>query len=47
MCDLYGRGKKLDRVDFAVRPPGDCRADDGECTDYLTWGKKWEALLAK
>ncbi|MGV9386995.1 extracellular solute-binding protein [Nonomuraea sp. NPDC003707] len=47
MCDLYGRGKKLDRVAFAVQPPGDCRADGGECTDYATWDKRWTALLAK
>ncbi|MFI6734249.1 extracellular solute-binding protein [Nonomuraea sp. NPDC050451] len=44
MCDLYGRGKKLDRVDFAVRPPGGCRAEDGECTDYLTWLDRWQKL---
>ncbi|MET7334199.1 extracellular solute-binding protein [Nonomuraea sp. NPDC005650] len=44
VCELYGRGKKLDRVAFAVRPPGDCRAEDGECTDYLTWLDRWQKL---
>lgn len=44
MCDTYGRGKRLDRVSFAVRPPGDCRADDGECTDYKAWTERWRSL---
>ncbi|MFC4013487.1 extracellular solute-binding protein [Nonomuraea purpurea] len=44
MCDLYGRGKKLDRIAFAVRPPGGCRADDGECTDYAAWTERWRQL---
>ncbi|GAB2913966.1 extracellular solute-binding protein [Nonomuraea fastidiosa] len=47
MCRTYGMGdgKRLDRVKFAVRPPGDCRADDGECTDYATWVKRWQELM--
>ncbi|MEV4112668.1 extracellular solute-binding protein [Nonomuraea sp. NPDC049695] len=44
MCEAYGRGKQLDRVDFAVRPPGGCRADDGECTEYKAWTDRWEQL---
>ncbi|WP_169789209.1 extracellular solute-binding protein [Nonomuraea candida] len=47
MCRTYGMGedKRLDRVEFAVRPPGDCRAEDGECTDYATWTKRWHELV--
>ncbi|GAA2210310.1 ABC transporter substrate-binding protein [Nonomuraea monospora] len=47
MCETYGVGdsKRLDRVTFAVRPPGDCRAEDGECTDYLVWAERWGKLL--
>ncbi|MEV1172996.1 extracellular solute-binding protein [Nonomuraea sp. NPDC049784] len=44
MCETYGRGKELDRVAFAVRPPGGCRADDGECTEYKTWTDWWPTL---
>nr|WP_311132250.1 extracellular solute-binding protein [Nonomuraea gerenzanensis] len=47
MCETYGVGddKRLDRVVFAVRPPGDCRAEDGECTDYRGWETQWSELL--
>ncbi|GGT36397.1 extracellular solute-binding protein [Nonomuraea spiralis] len=46
ICDVYGVGdaKRLARVAFAVRPPGDCRGEDGECTDYAVWAKQWDAL---
>ncbi|WP_219471649.1 extracellular solute-binding protein [Nonomuraea rhizosphaerae] len=46
MCEAYGADKpgKLSRVAFAVRPPGGCRPPEGECTDYLTWGKQWDSL---
>ncbi|GAA1674512.1 ABC transporter substrate-binding protein [Nonomuraea maheshkhaliensis] len=49
MCETYGVGddKRLDRVAFAVRPPGGCAAEDGECTDYAAWAKRWQELLAK
>lgn len=43
ICDVYGVGnaKRLDRVKFAVRPPGDCHGEDGECTSYATWMQRW------
>ncbi|MFI9596272.1 extracellular solute-binding protein [Nonomuraea sp. NPDC052265] len=46
VCDVYGVGdaKRLGRIAFAVRPPGGCRGEDGECTDYAVWGKRWAAL---
>ncbi|MFC7588915.1 hypothetical protein ACFQYP_38395 [Nonomuraea antimicrobica] len=46
MCETYGVGddKRLDRVVFAVRPPGGCRVEDGECTDYTTWTERWNDL---
>ncbi|MEU0571639.1 extracellular solute-binding protein [Nonomuraea sp. NPDC005983] len=46
LCEAYGADKpgKLDGVAFAVRPPGDCRPASGECTDYLTWTKRWDGL---
>ncbi|SDM44502.1 putative spermidine/putrescine transport system substrate-binding protein [Nonomuraea jiangxiensis] len=46
MCETYGVGddKRLDRIAFAVRPPGDCRAEDGECTDYAAWAERWSTL---
>ncbi|MBF8194428.1 extracellular solute-binding protein, partial [Nonomuraea sp. K274] len=46
MCEVYGVGddKRIDRIAFAVRPPGDCRADDGECTDYAAWTERWREL---
>ncbi|MER6513184.1 extracellular solute-binding protein [Nonomuraea sp. NPDC001636] len=46
ICDLYGADdpKRLDRIAFAVRPPGGCRGEDGECTDYAVWGKRWAEL---
>ncbi|HEX4814288.1 MAG TPA: extracellular solute-binding protein [Nonomuraea sp.] len=46
ICDAYGAGerKRTDRVVFAVRPPGGCRAQDGECTDYPAWSKRWSEL---
>lgn len=48
ICDVYGAQKpeKLDRVTFAVRPPGDCRPQDRECTDYATWTKRWQTLVS-
>jgi putative spermidine/putrescine transport system substrate-binding protein len=47
VCELYGVGKpkRIDRVAFAVRPPGDCRAEDGECPDYVAWSKGWQELV--
>ena len=46
VCDAYGVGKphQFDHVAFAVRPPGDCDADDGECTDYAAWTERWRGL---
>lgn len=46
ICDVYGASdaKRLDRVAFAVRPPGDCRGGDGECTDYAAWTARWRKL---
>ncbi|NJP94360.1 extracellular solute-binding protein [Nonomuraea sp. FMUSA5-5] len=46
MCETYGVGepKRLDRVEFAVRPPGGCGAEDGECLDYRVWADRWNAL---
>ncbi|MEV0391007.1 extracellular solute-binding protein [Nonomuraea sp. NPDC050643] len=46
MCETYGVGddKRLSRVIFAVRPPGGCRAEDGECTDYSAWTERWAEL---
>lgn len=46
MCETYGVGesKSLDRVVFAVRPPGGCGAKDGECTDYAAWTQRWREL---
>lgn len=47
ICEAYGVGKpeRLARVVFAVRPPGDCRAQDRECTDYATWTTRWRGLV--
>lgn len=47
ICDLYGVGKPkaLNRIIFAVRPPGDCRAPDRECTVYTTWSSRWRGLV--
>ncbi|MGW5685777.1 extracellular solute-binding protein [Nonomuraea sp. NPDC003754] len=36
---------KLKKITFAVRPPGDCKPRDGECTDYATWTKRWSELV--
>ncbi|MFC4115997.1 extracellular solute-binding protein [Nonomuraea zeae] len=50
MCEAYGMGgksKALDRVVFAVRPPGGCPAEDGECTNYDAWTRRWTELVAK
>jgi putative spermidine/putrescine transport system substrate-binding protein len=46
ICDEYGVGdpKRFDRVVFAVRPPRGCPGQDGECTDYATWTKRWSGL---
>ncbi|MEO3872469.1 extracellular solute-binding protein [Nonomuraea sp. B12E4] len=46
MCEVFGVGddKRLDRIAFAVSPPGDCRAEEGECTDYDAWKRRWETL---
>ncbi|RVX37831.1 putative spermidine/putrescine transport system substrate-binding protein [Nonomuraea polychroma] len=47
ICEVYevGKAKRLDRVVFAVRPPGGCQAEDGECTDYVTWSQRWQELV--
>ncbi|WP_170223503.1 extracellular solute-binding protein [Nonomuraea turkmeniaca] len=47
ICDVYeaGKPKRIDRVAFAVRPPGGCRAQDGECTDYAAWSDRWQLLV--
>ncbi|TDD40333.1 extracellular solute-binding protein [Nonomuraea terrae] len=50
MCELYGVGddKVLDRVVFAVRPPGDCQAGEGKCADlpdYTAWAERWRELV--
>ncbi|MFI6505699.1 extracellular solute-binding protein [Nonomuraea typhae] len=47
VCAAYGAGKgaKPARIEFAVRPPGDCRPPEGECTDYATWRKRWLELV--
>lgn len=46
MCETYGVGdaKRIDRVQFAVRPPGGCAGEDGECTDYAAWADRWREL---
>ncbi|WP_171075011.1 extracellular solute-binding protein [Nonomuraea basaltis] len=46
ICQVYevGKAKQIDRVAFAVRPPGGCRAQDGECTDYAAWTERWREL---
>jgi putative spermidine/putrescine transport system substrate-binding protein len=47
MCELYGADKpgKLDRISFAVRPPGGCLPPEGECTDYAIWRDRWRSLM--
>lgn len=47
MCAAYGAGKAdvLEKITFAVRPPGDCRPKDRECTDYATWTERWRGLV--
>ncbi|MEV0590832.1 extracellular solute-binding protein [Nonomuraea cavernae] len=47
ICDVYGADKasRLDRIAFAVRPPGGCAADEGECTDYAAWTARWRSLV--
>ncbi|WP_336211492.1 extracellular solute-binding protein [Nonomuraea sp. LPB2021202275-12-8] len=46
VCEAYGATKsyRLDRIAFAVRPPGDCRPPEGECTDYAAWTERWREL---
>ncbi|MFI7706357.1 extracellular solute-binding protein [Nonomuraea sp. NPDC049480] len=46
ICEVYevGKPKRIDRVAFAVRPPGGCRAQDGECPDYAAWSAQWEKI---
>ncbi|MEU4580047.1 extracellular solute-binding protein [Nonomuraea sp. ATR24] len=46
VCEAYGatRSPRLDRIAFAVRPPGDCRPPEGECVDYATWTARWREL---
>ncbi|MGN9838274.1 extracellular solute-binding protein [Nonomuraea sp. H19] len=53
ICEAYavGEPERIDQVAFAVRPPGDCRPPEGECTDYAvagadpdTWTNRWEEL---
>ncbi|MBB5080655.1 extracellular solute-binding protein [Nonomuraea endophytica] len=48
VCEAYGVGKKsrFDRIDFAVRPPGDCRPQERECTEYDTWEDRWTDLVS-
>ncbi|MFI6293987.1 extracellular solute-binding protein [Nonomuraea sp. NPDC050790] len=48
VCEAYGVGKesRIDRIDFAVSPPGDCRAEDRECTDYDAWEDRWSDLVS-
>ncbi|WP_162794719.1 extracellular solute-binding protein [Nonomuraea lactucae] len=45
ICEAYGVGKegRLDRIVFAVRPPGGC--DAGECADYAAWTERWRELV--
>ncbi|MFG3442427.1 extracellular solute-binding protein [Nonomuraea sp. NPDC047897] len=45
VCDAYGVGKdgRLDRIAFAVRPPGGCA--DGKCADYEAWTDRWRELV--
>ncbi|MEV0620234.1 extracellular solute-binding protein [Nonomuraea sp. NPDC050404] len=49
MCRTYGVGedKRMARVEFAVRPPGGCQGEDGECTDYAAWTERWQKLVAE
>lgn len=44
VCDAYGVGKdsRLDRIAFAVRPPGGCA--DGKCAGYQAWIGHWRKL---
>ncbi|WP_188194590.1 extracellular solute-binding protein [Nonomuraea sp. SYSU D8015] len=46
ICEVYevGEPKRIDRVAFAVRPPGDCRPQDGECPDYVAWSGMWQKI---
>ncbi|WP_431900972.1 extracellular solute-binding protein [Nonomuraea sp. bgisy101] len=48
ICDAYGVDdeQKLEKVTFAVRPPGDCKPPKGECTDYATWIERWRELVS-
>lgn len=48
VCRVYGattKSYRLDHIAFAVRPPGDCRPPDGECTDYNAWTERWRELM--
>ncbi|MEU8248701.1 extracellular solute-binding protein [Nonomuraea sp. NPDC048916] len=47
VCDAYGADKasRLDRIAFAVRPPGGCAANERECTDYAAWTARWRELV--
>lgn len=46
ICEIYevGKPKRIDRVAFAVRPPGGCGAQDGECPNYAAWIERWGKL---
>lgn len=48
LCEAYGIDdeKKFEKVTFAVRPPGDCKPPEGECTDYATWAERWRELVS-
>lgn len=43
MCEAYRITDRdwLKRIHFAVRPPGDCEAENGECTRYAEWAERW------
>ncbi|MBB6344805.1 putative spermidine/putrescine transport system substrate-binding protein [Nonomuraea muscovyensis] len=45
VCDAYGVGKdsRLERIAFAVRPPGGCAA--GKCAGYPAWTDRWRELV--
>nr|WP_152992404.1 extracellular solute-binding protein [Nonomuraea pusilla] len=57
VCEMYGAGpaptgarakdqdKRLDRVLFAVRPPGGCKGGAAKCVPYATWTERWDALV--
>ncbi|MFE3453053.1 extracellular solute-binding protein [Nonomuraea sp. NPDC059194] len=48
ICEAYGveDEEKLEKISFAVRPPGDCKPAERECTDYAAWAARWDKLVS-